>query len=174
LLLRARFRYGCRVAIDRILRRIAESMERTLVIVKPDGVQRGLIGPILGRLEARGLKLVGLKLMAVPRELAERHYAVHEGKGFYPGLIEYITSAPVVVAVFEGPNAIAVVRSSVGATNPVQAGPGTIRGDFALEIGRNLIHASDGPDTASQEVALWFEPRDLVNWDRQTDRWILE
>jgi nucleoside-diphosphate kinase len=149
-------------------------MERTLVIVKPDGVQRGLIGEILGRLEARGLKLVALKLLAVPRELAERHYAVHQGKPFYNGLIDYITSAPVVVGVFEGKDAVAVVRSTVGATNPVQAAPGTIRGDLALEIGRNLIHASDAPETASQEVALWFENNDLVSWDRATDRWIFE
>jgi nucleoside-diphosphate kinase len=148
--------------------------ERTLVIVKPDGVQRGLIGPILGRLEARGLKLVGLKLVAVSWELAEEHYAVHRGKPFYSGLIEYITSAPVVVAAFEGKEAVAVVRSTVGATNPAQAPPGTIRGDLALEIGRNLIHASDAPDTARQEVALWFEPDELVSWERQTDRWIFE
>ena len=149
-------------------------MERTLVIVKPDGVQRGLIGEILGRLERRGLKLAALKLMAVPRDLAERHYAVHQGKPFYNGLIQYITSAPVVVAVFEGNDAVAVVRSSVGATNPVQAAPGTIRGDFALEIGRNLIHASDAPETAQQEVTLWFTEAELTTWDRANDRWIFE
>lgn len=149
-------------------------MERTLVIVKPDGVQRGLIGQILGRLEARGLKLVGLKLLAVPRELAEEHYAVHQGKPFYASLIEYITSAPVVAAVFEGKGAAAVVRSTVGATNPTQSPPGTIRGDLALEIGRNLIHASDAPETAQQEVALWFKEAELAAWDRSTDRWIHE
>ena len=149
-------------------------MERTLVIVKPDGVQRGLIGQILGRIEARGLKLAGLKMIAVPRELAERHYAVHQGKPFYAGLIEYITSAPVVVAVYEGKDAVAVVRSTVGATNPAQAAPGTIRGDLALEIGRNLIHASDGPETARQEVALWFEASELLSWERADDRWIFE
>lgn len=149
-------------------------MERTLIIVKPDGVQRGLVGQILGRLEARGLKLVGLKLMAVPRALAERHYAVHQGKPFYEGLIRYITSAPVVVGVLEGKDAVAVVRSTVGATNPAQAAPGTIRGDLALEIGRNLIHASDAPDTAREEVALWFTEGELVSWERSTDRWIFE
>jgi nucleoside-diphosphate kinase len=149
-------------------------MDRTLVIVKPDGVQRGLIGQILGRLEARGLKLVGLKLMAVPRTLAEQHYAVHKDRPFYSGLIEYIISAPVVVGVFEGKNAAAVVRSSVGATNPAAAAPGTIRGDLALEIGRNLIHASDAPETAREEIALWFKPDELTSWDRANDRWVYE
>jgi nucleoside-diphosphate kinase len=149
-------------------------MDRTLVIVKPDGVQRGLIGQILGRLEARGLKLVGLKLMAVPRTLAEQHYAVHKDRPFYSGLIEYIISAPVVVGVFEGKDAAAVVRSSVGATNPAAAAPGTIRGDLALEIGRNLIHASDAPETAREEIALWFKSEELSSWDRANDRWVYE
>lgn len=149
-------------------------MERTLVIVKPDGVQRGLIGQSLGRLEARGLKLVGMKMMAISRELAERHYGIHRGKPFFDGLINYITSAPVVVAVFEGKDAIAVVRSAVGATNPVQAAPGTIRGDLAVEIGRNLIHASDSPETSQTEVALFFEDKELVSWSRDSERWISE
>jgi nucleoside-diphosphate kinase len=149
-------------------------MERTLVLIKPDGVQRGLIGPILSRLEARGLKLVGLKLVAVSKDLAERHYAIHLGKPFYEGLITYITSAPVVAAVFEGRQAVAVVRSTVGATNAAQAAPGTIRGDFALEIGRNLIHASDAPETGETEVSLWFQPDELVAWERANDRWIFE
>jgi nucleoside-diphosphate kinase len=148
--------------------------ERTLVIVKPDGVQRGLIGPILTRLEARGLKLVGLKFMAVPQSLAQRHYAIHEGKPFYAGLIEYITSSPVVVAAFEGKDAVAVVRSTVGATNPASAAPGTIRGDWALEIGRNLIHASDAPETGVQEVGLWFSSEELVSWQRNVDGWVSE
>lgn len=149
-------------------------MERTLIIVKPDAVQRGLIGPVLGRLEARGLKLVALKLLAVDDALARRHYAVHEGKPFFAGLISYITSSPVVVGVFEGRDAVAVVRSTVGATNPVAAAPGTIRGDWALEIGRNLIHASDAPDTAETEIALWFRPEELVSYERAADRWIFE
>jgi len=148
--------------------------ERTLVIVKPDGVQRGLIGPILTRLEGRGLKLVGMKLIQVPESLAQRHYAEHEGKPFYAGLIEYITSGPVVVAAFEGKDAVAVVRSTVGATNPTSAAPGTIRGDFALEIGRNLIHASDKPETGERELALWFQDAELVSWRRETERWISE
>jgi nucleoside-diphosphate kinase len=149
-------------------------MQRTLIIVKPDAVQRGLIGGVLSRLEARGLKLVGLKLIAVDEALARRHYGVHEGKPFFAGLIQYITSSPVVVGVFEGPEAIAVVRATVGATNPVAAAPGTIRGDWALEIGRNLIHASDSPETAATEVALYFGPEELVSYERATDRWILE
>ena len=148
--------------------------ERTLVIVKPDGVQRGLIGTILARLEARGLKLVGLKMLAVPESLAQKHYAEHDGKPFYPGLIKYICSAPVVAAVFEGSNAAAAVRATVGATNPTASPAGTIRGDFALEIGRNLIHASDSPETGAREVALWFTPEELSSWDRVTDPWIFE
>jgi nucleoside-diphosphate kinase len=150
------------------------SMERTLIIVKPDGVQRGLIGPILGRFEARGLKLVGLKLMQVSRALAERHYAEHEGKPFYPGLIAYITSGPVVVGCLEGTNAVQVVRSTLGATNPAAAAPGTIRADWALDIGRNLVHASDGPETAVRELALWFEDDQLVAYPRDIDRWVFE
>ncbi len=149
-------------------------MERTLVIVKPDGVQRGLVGEVLKRLEARGLKMVALKMMAVSQELARRHYAVHTGKPFFEPLISYITSSPVVVAVFEGKDAIAAVRSSVGSTNPVQAAPGSIRGDLAMEIGRNLIHASDSLETAKAEVALWFKAEELVEWRRDVDKWISE
>jgi nucleoside-diphosphate kinase len=149
-------------------------MERTLVIVKPDGVQRGLIGEVLRRLEVRGLKVVGLKMMAVSEELARRHYGVHEGKPFFEGLIRYITAAPVVVAVFEGKDAVATVRSTVGATNPVQATPGTIRGDLAVEIGRNLVHASDSPETARSEVVLFFKEEELVGWARDIDGWISE
>ena len=149
-------------------------LERTLVIVKPDGVQRGLVGPILTRLEARGLKIVGLKLVQVTAELAARHYAEHEGKPFYAGLLNYITSAPVVVACVEGSSAIQMVRNSVGATNPLNAAPGTIRGDLALDIGRNLIHASDAPATAQRELALWFATDELVSYPRDVDRWIFE
>ncbi len=149
-------------------------MQRTLVIVKPDGVQRGLIGPILTRLESRGLKIVGLKLVQVSQELAARHYAEHEGKPFYEGLLRYITSAPVVAACVEGTSAVQMVRNSVGATNPLNAAPGTIRGDLALDIGRNLIHASDAPETADRELALWFKPDELVSYPREVDRWIFE
>jgi nucleoside-diphosphate kinase len=150
------------------------AFERTLVIVKPDGVQRGLVGPILTRFEARGLKIVGLKLVQVSRELGQRHYAEHEGKGFYPGLLTYITSGPVVVACVEGTSAVQMVRNVVGATNPLNAAPGTIRADLALDIGRNLIHASDAPETAERELALWFAPEELVSYPRDTDRWIFE
>jgi nucleoside-diphosphate kinase len=149
-------------------------LERTLVIIKPDGVQRGLVGPVLTRLESRGLKIVGLKLVQVSPELAARHYAEHEGKGFYTGLLKYITSAPVVVACVEGTSAVQMVRNSVGATNPLNAAPGTIRGDLALDIGRNLIHASDAPETATRELALWFADGELVGYARETDRWIFE
>jgi nucleoside-diphosphate kinase len=150
------------------------ALERTLVIVKPDGVQRGLIGPILSRLEARGLRIVGLKLVQVSQDLAARHYAEHEGKPFYPGLLKYITSAPVIVACVEGTSAVQMVRNTVGATNPLNAAPGTIRADYALDIGRNLIHASDAPATAERELALWFNEAELVPYARDIDRWIFE
>ena len=142
--------------------------------MKPDAVQRGLIGPILTRLEQRGLKLAGLKLMRIDEQLARRHYAVHESRPFFAGLVEYIISGPVVVAVVTGKQVISIVRSTVGATNPAQAAPGTIRGDFAVEIGRNLIHASDSPENGEQEVALFFTPQELVALERSTDSWIYE
>jgi nucleoside-diphosphate kinase len=149
-------------------------MERTLVIVKPDGVQRGLTGSIVGRLEARGLRIVGLRFVQVTSDLAGRHYAEHEGKPFYPGLLSYITSGPVAVACFEGNNAVQMVRNTVGATNPLNAAPGTIRADLAVDIGRNLIHASDAPATAERELALWFKPEELVSYQRDVDRWVFE
>ena len=149
-------------------------MERTLVIVKPDGVQRGLIGEIILRLERRGLKLVGMKFMQITPELASRHYAVHKGKPFYEPLVAYITSSPVVVMVWEGKQAIEIVRKTMGATNPVNAEPGTIRADFGVEIGRNLVHGSDGPDTAAFEVALFFREDELMSWTRSAERWIIE
>ena len=148
--------------------------ERTLVIVKPDGVQRGLIGPILSRLESRGLKIVGLKLLQVSRTLAERHYAEHEGKPFYAGLLNYITSGPVVVLCVEGTSAVQMVRNTVGVTNPLNAAPGTIRGDLALDIGRNLIHASDALETAQRELALWFDDAELLDYARASDPWVFE
>ena len=148
-------------------------MERTFVMVKPDGVQRGLIGEIIGRFERRGLKIVGLKMVQVSNELARQHYAVHEGKPFFAGLISYITSAPVVAMVVEGTNAVVAVRQTVGATRPFEAAPGSIRADFALEIGRNLVHASDAPETAATEISLWFG-EGLIDWQRATDRWIFE
>lgn len=148
--------------------------ERTLVIVKPDGVQRGLVGEILGRFERRGLKIVALKMMTVSRELAERHYAVHRGKFFYEDLVSYISSSPVVACIIEGPHAIGVVRAMVGATRPHEAAAGTIRGDLALAGLRNLIHASDAPETAQTEIELWFRPDEIVDLPREIDRWVYE
>ena len=147
--------------------------ERTLVLIKPDGVQRLLTGRIIGRVEDRGLKIVGLKLVVVGRELAERHYAVHRDQPFFRGLVEFITSSPLVALVVEGPGAIAVVRAMVGATRPHEAAAGTIRGDLALETAQNLVHASDGPDTAATEIALWFKPDEIVSYEREIDRWAL-
>lgn len=149
-------------------------MERTLVIIKPDGVQRGLIGPILTRLERRGLRFAAMKLIQITPELAGRHYAVHKGKPFYDPLIEFITSGPVVVAVVEGKDAIDIVRKTMGATNPAQAEPGTIRADFGLEIGRNLVHGSDGPDTAAYEIPLFFGDDEILSYERVVDTWIHE
>jgi nucleoside-diphosphate kinase len=147
--------------------------ERTIVLVKPDGVQRLLTGRIIGRFEERGLKIVGLKLVQVDRDLAERHYAVHRERPFFGSLVEFITSSPLVAMVLEGPNAIALVRMMVGATRPNEAAPGTIRGDFAMETAQNLIHASDGPETAVSEISLWFGQGELVEYPREIDRWVL-
>ena len=147
--------------------------ERTLVLIKPDGVQRLLAGRIIARFEERGLKLVGLKLVHVDRALAEQHYAVHRERPFFGGLVDFITSSPLVAIALEGPNAIAVVRSMNGATKPQEAAPGTIRGDFALETAQNLVHASDGPETAATELALWFRPDELLEYERDIDRWAL-
>lgn len=151
-------------------------MERALIILKPDAVQRGLVGPILSRLEQRGLKFQGLKMMQVTEELARKHYAEHEGKGFFGGLVGYITSAPVIVAVVVGKTGtVELVRAMVGATNPAKAAPGTIRGDFGLEIGRNLIHASDSPESGERETAIFFKPEELtLEWSRAADPWIYE
>jgi nucleoside-diphosphate kinase len=149
-------------------------MERSLVLVKPDGVQRGLTGEVIARLEKRGLLLVAAKFMQVSRELAEEHYAIHKGKPFYEGLISYITSSPVMAMAWEGPSAIAAIRQTMGATRPLEAAPGTIRHDFALEVGRNLTHASDSPENGEKEAALWFKKEEIVSWDRAVDTWILE
>jgi nucleoside-diphosphate kinase len=149
-------------------------LERSLVIIKPDGVQRGLVGAIISRLEGRGLRLAGLKFMSVESALAERHYSVHVGKPFYEGLIRYISSAPVVVMAWEGPKAVEAIRQTVGATNPTKAAPGTIRADLALDIGRNLTHASDAVETAMVEVDLWFHPEELVTWTRADEAWSFE
>lgn len=147
--------------------------ERTLVLIKPDGVQRQLVGRIIDRYEERGLKIVGLKFVQVDRALAEAHYAAHREKAFFAGLVEFITSSPLVAMVLEGPNAIAVVRAINGATRPEEAAPGTIRGDYALETAQNIVHASDGPETSATELALWFSDRDLYEYERDVDRWVL-
>jgi nucleoside-diphosphate kinase len=149
-------------------------VERSLVLVKPDGVQRALIGEVISRLERRGLRLVAAKFMEVSRELADTHYAIHNGKPFYDGLISYITSAPVMAMVWEGPNAVAAIRQTMGATRPTEAAPGSLRHDFALEVGRNLTHASDTVENGASEVNLWFRQEELVNWTREVDRWVFE
>jgi len=148
-------------------------IERTLVLIKPDGVQRLLVGRILARYEERGLKIAGLKLVHVDRALAERHYAAHREKPFFGGLVEFITSAPLVALALDGPNAIAVVRAINGATRPHEAAPGTVRGDFALETAQNIVHASDGPEAAAEELALWFSADELLDYERDVDRWVL-
>ena len=147
--------------------------ERTLVLVKPDGVQRLLAGRIITRFEERGLKIIGLKLLHADRALAERHYDAHRARPFFAGLVDFMTSSPLVAFALEGPNAIALVRAMVGATRPNEAAPGTIRGDYALETAQNLVHASDGPESAAAELALWFRPEELVGYAREIDRWAL-
>lgn len=148
--------------------------ERTLVLVKPDGVQRGLVGEIVRRLEQRGLKLVGLKMMRISTDVAGRHYAEHQGKPFFGGLLAFITSGPVVAMIWEGREAVSVVRSQMGATDPLKAAPGTIRGDLALDLGMNLIHGSDSPARAETEIALFFSQGELHDYDRTADRWLRE
>ncbi len=149
-------------------------MERTLIIIKPDGVERALIGPIITRFEQRGLKIAGMKMMRVSDQLARKHYAIHQGKPFFEPLIQYITSAPVVVMALEGPDAIQIARNTIGATKPVEATPGSIRGDLGLMVGRNLVHGSDSPENGAAEIALWFDTSELIDYERAIDRWILE
>lgn len=151
------------------------AMERTLIIVKPDAVQRGLTGEIIKRFEQRGLRIIGMKFIHMSRELAERHYAMHVGKPFYEGLVNYITSSPVVVMALEGTNAIVNARNTIGATRPHESAPGSIRGDFALEVGRNLVHGSDGVESGLAEVANFFSEDELLpGWGRAADTWIFE
>ena len=149
-------------------------METTLLLVKPDGVQRGLVGEIFGRVERRGLRLTALKLMHVQRSLAEQHYAIHKGKPFYNGLIDYIVSAPVVAMAWRGNKAVEAVRQVLGATNPTQAAPGTVRADFAIDIGRNLTHGSDSAENGAAEVALWFTKSELQEWQPVNAAWVFE
>ena len=147
--------------------------ERTLILIKPDGVQRALIGKIVDRYEARGLRIVGMKMVHADRALAEQHYAVHREKPFFGGLVDFITSGPLVALALEGPNAIVIVRAINGATRPHEAAPGTIRGDFAIETAQNIVHASDSAETAAFELDLWFAPDELHEYDRDVDRWVL-
>ena len=149
-------------------------MSRSLVLLKPDTVQRGLVGEVVSRLERRGLKIVAMKLMTISRELANRHYDAHVGKPFFEGLVGFITSGPVVAMVLEGDDAVSLVRSTMGATDPRDSGPGTVRGDLAVSIGRNLIHGSDSEEAAAREIDLFFSADDLVDYARDTERWITE
>lgn len=149
-------------------------MERTFLAIKPDGVQRGLVGEVIQRFERKGYKLVGMKLMQVSRDTAENHYGEHKGKPFFEGLVGYITSAPIVAMAWEGNNVVAAARQIVGATNPQNAAPGTIRGDFAVDIGRNIIHGSDSVASAERELGIFFKSEELTGWERHNDRWIQE
>jgi nucleoside-diphosphate kinase len=149
-------------------------MERTLVLIKPDAMQRGLAGEIIHRLERRGLRIAALKLLQVDRALAERHYGEHAGKPFYEGLVSYITACPIVAAVFEGTDAVQAVRATMGSTNPRDAAPGTIRADYGVEIGRNLVHGSDSKESAAREVSLFFDETELLSYERDVDRWVFE
>lgn len=149
-------------------------MQTTLIFLKPDAVQRGLMGPILSRFEAKGLQFVGMKLMAVPRELAEKHYAEHAGKPFYEGLLKFVTSSPVLVCAVRGVNAVSVCRSLIGATNGQKADPGTIRGDYGMSGGNNLIHGSDSPESAERELALWFKPEELTAYEKNNQVWVYD
>ncbi|NJL98053.1 MAG: nucleoside-diphosphate kinase [Synechococcaceae cyanobacterium RM1_1_27] len=149
-------------------------MEQTFLAIKPDGVQRQLVGTIVSRLESRGFQLVGLKLMQVSKELAEAHYAEHKERPFFGGLVEFITSGPVVAMVWEGKGVVAAARKMIGKTNPLDSEAGTIRGDFGIDIGRNIIHGSDATETATREIALWFKPEELTTWSPATTAWLYE
>ena len=149
-------------------------MERTLIIIKPDGVQRALVGDVISRFEKRGLRIAGMKLMQISRALAEEHYAEHKGKPFFEGTVKFMTSAPVVVMALEGPNAIASARQTMGATRPPEAAPGTIRADLGLDVSRNLVHGSDKAETAEREIKLYFKPEELIDYQRAGDAWLKE
>jgi nucleoside-diphosphate kinase len=149
-------------------------LERTFIAIKPDGVQRALVGQIISRFEAKGFTLVGLKLMKVSKELAEEHYGEHKEKPFFPGLVEFITSGPLVAMVWEGNGVVAAARKMIGATKPLESDPGTIRGDFGVDMGRNIIHGSDAVDTAEREIKLWFKEEELVGWTPTVTPWLYE
>ncbi len=147
-------------------------MERTFVMVKPDGVERGLIGEIIRRIEAKGFKLVGIKMLKLSQETAEHHYAEHRGKSFFQELVDFITASPVVAMVWEGKGVIEAVRRLMGKTNPLEAEPGTIRGDFGIYISKNIIHGSDSPEAAAREIEIFFHPHELMEYERSLDKWI--
>ena len=149
-------------------------MEQTLILVKPDAMQRGLAFEVLGRLERRGLKVVGLRLLHVDEALAKQHYGEHEGKPFFDGLVDYITACPIIAAIFEGPDAVSAARQTIGSTNPTEASPGTIRGDLGIEIGRNLVHGSDSSQSAEREISIFFDNQVVENWKRDSDPWIFD
>lgn len=149
-------------------------MERTYVMIKPDGVQRNLVGEILSRFEKKGLKVVALKMLQISRELAEHHYGEHKGKPFFEPLVEYITSGPVVAMVLEGKDAVSTARDMMGATNPLKASPGTIRGTYGMDIGRNVIHGSDSPESAQREVDIFFKPEEIIEYKKDSDNWLYE
>ncbi len=149
-------------------------MERTFIMVKPDGVQRGLVGEVIRRFEVKGFILVGLKLVKVSEELAQKHYAVHKERPFFNSLVEFISSSPVVAMVWEGDGVVAAARNLIGATHPLSAAPGTLRGDYGVSIGRNLIHGSDASETAQQEISLWFSDEELVSWEPTIKPWLYE
>ena len=148
------------------------STEQTLVLVKPDAVQRALAGSVISRLEDRGLKIVAMKMLQMSREMASNHYSAHVGKAFFEGLVDFITASPIIAMVLEGPNSVEMVRNTMGATNPLQAQPGTIRGDLAVDIGQNLVHGSDSPESAAKEIALFFSPDEILSYERDVDRWV--
>ena len=150
------------------------AMERTYLMVKPDGVQRGLVGEIVSRFEKRGLKLVAAKLMIIPKDVAENHYGEHKGKPFFPSLISYITSGPVFAMVWEGENAVTICRNMMGKTKPLESAPGTIRGDYCLVTGLNIIHGSDSPESAVREIGIFFKPEELVEYTKDSDKWLYE
>ena len=149
-------------------------IERTFVMVKPDGVQRGLVGEVVSRIEKRGIKVCAMKMMKIPKELAERHYGEHKGKSFYDGLVAFITSGPVVCMVLEGDNAVTVVRAMMGKTNPQDAAPGTIRGDLAMHMSKNVVHGSDSPESAKREIELFFNDYEIQKYDRIDGVWLYE
>ena len=148
------------------------STEQTLVLVKPDAVQRALAGSVISRLEGRGLKIVAMKMLRMSREMASNHYSDHVGKAFFEGLVDFITASPIIAMVLEGPNSVEMVRNTMGTTNPLQAQPGTIRGDLAVDIGQNLVHGSDSPESAAKEIALFFSPDEILSYERDVDRWV--